>query len=176
MKKLLIIITAVLLTYPVLINCNSKPHRDLDSGYVKEIDTLFGKHDHNILSINRTFYRKPPTLHNGLLELMQPEGSTYVVAVVKQKNADNFSLFVIEDFKQFLKQVLEVKNDIHADITISIDDMESTYMRKSVTFKNGVFISKEQNRTPSVMFDLSEQDLKDIENAYNLYIKESQKR
>jgi hypothetical protein len=45
-------------------------------------------------------------------------------------------------------------------------------MRKSMSFDKGVFIRKEANKTPSVIFDLSEQDLQEIETAYNLFLNE----
>src|SRR5690606_36550320 len=98
---------------------------------------------------DRTFYRKLPTINNGLLEFKQPKGETYVTVVIKEKESNDFSLFVIENFKEFLENSKVIMNNPNKDYTISIDDIKSTYMRKSLTFEKGVFIRKEANKTPS---------------------------
>ena len=41
------------------------------------------------------------------------------------------------------------------DIIIDVDGLKSTSMRKSMSFEKGIFIRKESNKTPSVIFDLS---------------------
>lgn len=159
-----------LLACSVIVNCNSSNKRK--NGYVNETEILIEEKTNTILAIDRTFYRKLPTIHNGLIEIKQPDGEPYIVVVVNGKDLKNFSLFVIEDFHEFLENAKVVMNDSNQDITLSIDDLKSTYMRKSVSFEKGVFIQKETNNTSSVIFDLSKQDLKEIEEAYNLLLNE----
>jgi uncharacterized protein YkvS len=173
-KKTVVFLNIVLflLACSVISNCISRTDGKKENGYVNETDTLFEENTNAVLDIERTFFRKQPSINNGLIEFKQPKGETYVTVVVKDKNSVDFSLFVIEDFKEFLENTKVVMNHSHKDYTLSIDDLKSTYMRKSMTFKKGIFIRKEANKTPSVIFDLSEQDLQEIEAAYNLFLNE----
>ena len=156
----------------LIVNCSYKNKNQNENGYINETDTLFEESTNAIIAVDRTFFRKQPTINNGLLEFKQPKGEAYVTVIVKEKKSTDFSLFVIEDFKVFLDNTKVVMNHSQKDYTISIDDIKSTYMRKSMTFDKGVFIRKEANKTPSAIFDLSEQDLKEIEEAYNLFLNE----
>jgi hypothetical protein len=175
MKKKTVIFLNIILFFLasfVVVNCSSRDKNKNKNGYVNETDTLFEENTHAVLAIDRTFFRKQPTIHNGLLEFKQPENETYVIVVVKEKRSTGFSLFVIEDFKEFLENTKVVMNHSQEDYTIPIDYLKLTYMRKSISFDKGVFIRKEANKTPSVIFDLSEQDLHEIETAYNLFLNE----
>jgi hypothetical protein len=156
----------------IIVNCNSNKKAYNNSGYVKEIDTLFEANTNKILSIDRTFFRKNPTVHNNLIEFKQREGETYVVVVIKKINSNDFSIFVIEDFNEFIKNAIYIMDNKKSDIIVDVDDSKSTSMMKSLSFKKGVFIRKEADKTPSVIFDLSEENLKEIEEAYNLYLNE----
>jgi hypothetical protein len=156
----------------IIVNCISRTDGKKGNGYVNETDTLFEENTYDVLAIDRTFFRKLPTINNGLLEFKKPYGKSYIIVVVNGDDIDNFSIFVIEDFFEFLESSKVVMNHRHKDYTISIDDIKSTYMRKSMSFDKGVFIRKEANKTPSVIFDLSEQDLQEIEAAYNLFLNE----
>ncbi|GGG54951.1 hypothetical protein [Bizionia arctica] len=156
----------------LIVNCVSRTDGKMENGYVNEIDTLFEENTTNIIAIGRTFYRKQATIHNGLLEFKQPDGEKYIIVVVKEKESDEFSLFVIEDFNEFIEKTKVVMNNSSKDYTVSIDDLESTFMRKSLSFDKGVFIRKEANNTPSTIFDLSEKDINEIDAAYNSFLNE----
>ncbi|MCX7551886.1 hypothetical protein [Xanthomarina sp. F2636L] len=155
----------------VVVNCHSK-NKKIENGHVNDRDTLIDEHTNTIVAIDRVFYRKKGTLHNDPLEFKIPDGESYVVVVVKSKDFKKFSLFVIEDYSLFLENAKDVMSHSNEDYTICIDDLESTYMRKSLSFEKGVFIRKEVNKTPSAIFDLSAKDLKEIENAYQLLLNE----
>lgn len=165
-------IVLFLLACFMVVNCNSKKSTVKESGYVNEIDTLLDKNTKNILTIERTFYRKTPTIHNSLIEFKQPIGETYVLVVVSDQESNEFALFVIEDFNEFIKNANYIMTNKDLDIIIDVDGLKSTSMRKSMSFEKGIFIRKESNKTPSVIFDLSEQSLKELESAYKLYINE----
>ena len=173
-KKSVIFVNIILfiLICLVIVNCSSNKKASSNSGYIKEIDTLFEEKTNKVLSIERTFFRKLATVHNGVLEFKQPQGETYVIVLIKDPETKNFSLFVIEDFNEFINNANYIMNNKEVDLTKDVDVLKSTSMRKSLSFEKGIFIRKEANRTPSVIFDLSEQSLKELEEAYSLYLNE----
>lgn len=175
MNKNLVVFSNILLfsmACLVFVNCNLKENTNKKNGYIKEIDTLFESNSNKVLSIHRTFFRKMPTVHNGLIEFKQPEGEAYVIVVIKGLKAKEFSLFIIQDFNKFIKDATHIINFKELDIIVDVDSLKSTSMRKSLSFNKGIFIRKEADYTPTVIFDLSEQNLKEIEEAYNLYLNE----
>ena len=175
MKKRIIVfinITLFLLASLVILNCNSNQKKFKPGGYINETETIFESKTNKILSIDRIFYRKLPTVHNGLIEIKQPKGEDYVIVVVKETGAEDFALFIIEDFNLFLKNARFIIESREKDVFIDVDDLKSTSMRKSLSFERGIFIRKEVNISASAIFDLSEKDLNAMEEAYNMYLKE----
>ena len=172
-KKLIVLINIVLflLACVIMVNCNSNQNNYKAGGYINDIDTIFDSETKKILSIDRKFFRKLPTVHNGLIEIKQPYGESFVIVIVKDAKLDDFALFVIEDFDSFFKQAKFVMDNKEMDVIIDVDDLKSTSMRKSLSFKRGIFISKDVNTSASTLFDLSENDLNDIEEAYHKYLK-----
>ncbi len=171
-KKSIVIINIVLLLLAclVIVNCNSNQNTYKTGGYIKDVDTIFDSETKKILSIDRKFFRKLSTIHNGLIEIKQPYGVSFVIVIVKDLKSDDFALFVIEDLNLFLKNAKLVMDNKEEDVIMDVDDLKSTSMRKSLSFKRGIFISKDVNTSSSTLFDLSENDLNDIEDAYHRYL------
>lgn len=175
MKKQSIVIINIVLFFLaclVMVNCNSNQKAYKTSGYVNDVDTIFDSETKKILSIDRKFFRKLPTVHNGLIEIKQPYGESYVIVIVKDLKSEDFALFVIEDINLFLKNAEFIMDHEGMDVFIDVDDLKSTTMRKSLSFERGVFIRKKVNTSASTLFDLSENDLNDIEEAYHKYLRE----
>ncbi|TYA58265.1 hypothetical protein [Formosa maritima] len=173
-KRSLVFVNFVLFIIVCLlvVNCKSNWKTHHTSGYVNEVDTLYEERSNKILSIDRTFYRKLPTVHNGVIEFKQTKGETYVIVVINDVKAEGFAMFVIEDFKEFIKNANHIMSNMDLDITVNVDDLKSTSMRKSISFKKGVFLSKEANNTKSTIFDLSEETINQIQEAYFKYLNE----
>ncbi|MFL0352212.1 hypothetical protein [Xanthomarina sp. GH4-25] len=173
-KKLVVCLNLglFLMTCFVIVNCNSNKNTNNESGYINEVDTLYELKTNKILSIERTFFRKKPTIHHGLIELKQPKGESYVIFLIKKEGSKEFSLFVIEDFNEFLKNANLLMHNKHLDFFIDVDDLKSTSMRRSMSFEKGIFIRKETNNSAGTILDLSEESVNQMQEAYTKYLNE----
>lgn len=158
----------------VVLQCQSKDKLRFNStnGYVKYFDTVKNFNTENEQFVYRVFYQKTPTLHNGLIQLKHAFYNKYYYLTVKdKKNGENISI-EINDLNVFLNQTDYVMNSKLDNVTIALDSTEKTYIRKSLSFKKGIFFIHIYDTNKNILFDLSDKDIEALKKAYTKYTKE----
>lgn len=154
-----------------LIGCNltNNTRENSRNGYIKKYDTLFNSNSGNMKHVFRSFYQKNPTIHNELIQIKHClTNNTYYIGT-KEKQTNETISFKIQDFNTFLNQTDYIINSNLNDINIALDSLEQTYIRKSLSFEEGIFVIHIYDNDKNVLFDLSKDDIEIIKKAYNTY-------
>jgi hypothetical protein len=152
-------------------NCNtSEINRIVNrNGYVTIADTIYDSYK-NVDEIYRTFYQKKPTINNDFIQIKNRMSDNSYFFYTRVKNEVNPIVFKINDFDTFLNQLDYVLNSNLNNTTIALDSLEQTYIRKSLTFKKGIFFIHNYQKNKNIIFDLSENDIKILKEAYQTYL------
>lgn len=158
-----------------LMGCHSSEKNRINNrnGYVKIVDTINDfNNDH--YEIYRTFYQKTPTVNNGFIQIKTRLNDNSFFFFANTTKGDEPVTFKIADFDSFLNQMDIIIQSNRKDYTVALDSLETTFMRKSLSFKKGVFIIHIYENNKNILFDLSENDIKIIKQAYNAYLEEGE--
>ena len=168
MQVCLIVITVF------LIGCNlsNNSRENSRNGYLKKYDTIINSNSGDMKFIYRTFYQKKPTIHNELIQIKQCLTNNTFYIETKEKQTNETINFKIHDFNTFLNQTDYIINSNLNNITIALDSLEQTYIRKSLSFEEGIFVIHIYDNNKNVLFDLSKDDIEIIKKAYNTYLNE----
>lgn len=142
------------------------------NGYIKKYDTVKNSNSSDMKQIFRTFYQKTPTINNGFIQIKECMNDQTIYVSTNEKSTSDTVSFRIPDFDTFLNQTDYVINSNLNNITIALDSLEQTYIRKSLSFEKGIFLVHNYEENKNILFDLSLEDVKIIKQAYNKYLKE----
>lgn len=162
----------VIATYIISCNSSNKRLNSNKNGYVKIYDTIINSNSTNMREIFRTFYQKTPTIHNEFIQIKQSVNDSNIYFETKVKETNKSVRFRINNFDTFLDQTDYVINSNLDNITLALDSLEQTYMRKSLSFDEGMFVIHIYDNNKNVLFDLSKDDIDKIKKAYSTYLNE----
>lgn len=143
------------------------------NGYVKIVDTIYESNNENDRFVYQTFYQKITTPNNGFIQIKSNLSDSSFYFSVSKKRGDDPVVFKINNFDTFLEQAEFTINSNQTDYTVPLDSLKTTFMRKSLSFKKGVFIIHIYNTNKNVLFDLSKNDIKILKQAYETFLEES---
>lgn len=164
----------LIVTTVFFIGCNSTEQTRANNrnGYVKKYDTMFNSKTPDTKLVYRTFYQKTPTIHNSLIQIKECLNDNNIYLTTNEKETSETISFKINDFNTFLNQTDYVINSNLNNITVALDSLEQTYIRKSLSFKKGIFVIHIYDTNRNILFDLSENDVAIIKKAYKQYLEE----
>lgn len=158
----------------ILLQCQTSEKLNLNTanGYVKIYDTIQNFSTNGMKHIYRTFYQKTPTIHNELIQLKHSIHNNSYCLTTQEKNSNVRVNIKIKDLNIFLNQTDYIMNSNLTNITIALDSTEQTYIRKSLSFKKGIFFIHSYDTNKNILFDLSENDIEILKEAHKMYTKE----
>ena len=153
-------------------NSSNKNTTNNRNGYVKTFDTIYDANNNNSKLVYQTFYQKAPTVDNDFIQIKNRLNDNSFFFFVNTKKGNESVAFKISDFDLFLNQMETIIQSNQTEYTVALDSLETTYMRKSLSFKKGVFIIHIYENNRNILFDLSENDIKIIKQAYKTFLEE----
>lgn len=158
MKKLLF----GLLMSVLIIGCVNNTKK-ADDGYSKKLDTIYKDNSTDIESVTRTFY-SVENLSNNYFKVCQEIGKNdYSIIIYDDKEIGVITLNK-KDFESFFENSKTIINNKGKNLNYDIDTFSS--MSSSV---NGIYIFSNNILGGSVSYDLSKDDINNLERALKKY-------
>lgn len=156
----------------LLVCCNSKNQINQDAGYCKILDTIYKNNSTDIESITRTFYIKGDTSRlSDFFAIQQQKGGKDFVIIIHDDENLNAIVLNEEKLKDFISNSRIIIKNKGKDLKYDINNLKTASMSHSVSVENGINVFSSFNEK-SVSFELSNDDIDNIEKAYSKFIQE----
>lgn len=157
MKKILL----GLLMSVLIIGCVSNTKK-ADDGYSKKLDTIYKDNSTDIESITRTFYFVGDEVDDFLQVTQEIGKNDYAITIHKDKD---FGTIILneKDFNSFFENAKIIIKNKGKDLNYDIGSYSS--MSASVMLDNGINIYSENLLGKSVSYELSIDDINNLEKA-----------
>lgn len=150
-----------LLMSVLIIGCVSNTKK-ADDGYSKKLDTIYKDNSTDIESITRTFYFVGDEVDDFLQVTQEIGKNDYAITIHKDKD---FGTIILneKDFNSFIENAKIIIKNKGKDLNYDIGSYSS--MSASVMIDNGINIYSENLLGKSVSYELSIDDINNLEKA-----------
>jgi hypothetical protein len=163
MKKILL----GLLMSVLIIGCVSNTKK-ADDGYSKKLDTIYKDNSTDIESITRTFYFVGDEVDDFLQVTQEIGKNDYAITIHKDKD---FGTIILNEkaFKSFIENSKTIIKNKGKDLRYELGNLKNSTMSNSVMIENGIYIYSENLLGQSVSYELSIDDINNLEKALKKY-------
>lgn len=166
MKK----ITLGLLISVLTISCVNIEKKSED-GYCKKFDTIYKDNSTDIESVTRTFYKKGD-MGKDYFGLSQEIGKEdFSISLIKDNDISSI-IFDSKSLKSFIDNAKTIIKNKGKDLNFDLGNLHNSSMSHSIMIDDGINIYSENLLGKSVSFELSNEDISNLEKAFYKYKKE----
>lgn len=157
----------VVLSSMIFISCVNNT-KTTDNGYCKKFDTIYKDNSTNIESVTRTFYFIGDEANDFLKVSKEIGKNDYSLTIHDDKN---FGTIILNSkgFNSFIANSKTIVDNKGKDLKYDIGDLKNSSMTASVMVKNGINIYTENVLGESVSYELSNEDITNLEKAFNKF-------
>jgi hypothetical protein len=145
-----------------------KNEKNIQDGYCKKFDTIYKDNSTDIKSVTRTFYKKGEMIEDyfGLSQEIGKED--YAITLIDDNNISSI-LLDTESLKLFIDNAKTIIKNKGKDLRFDLGNLKNSNMTHSVGLEDGINIYSENLLGKSVSFELSNEDLINLEKAFEKY-------
>jgi hypothetical protein len=151
----------------LIISCVSNTKKT-DNGYCKELDTIYKDNSTDIESITRTFYFLGDKV-NDFFKVSQEIGKNdYAITIHRGKD---FGTIILNKkaFELFIENSKTIIKNKGKDLKYDIGNLKNSSMSASVMVDNGINIYCDNLYGEPVSYELSIDDINNLEKAFNKF-------
>jgi len=160
MKKILL----GLLMSVLIIGCVSNTKK-ADDGYCKQFDTIYKDNSTDIESVTRTFYKKGELIDKDYFGLSQEIGKEDFVIGLKNDNDLSSIIFDSKSLKSFIDNAKTIIKNKGKHLNFDLGNLQNSSMSHSIMIDDGINIYSENILGKSVSYELSNEDISNLEKA-----------
>ena len=151
-----------LLMSVLIIGCVSNTKKEADDGYSKELDTIYKDNSTDIESVTRTFYFVGEEIKDFLKVSQEIGKNDYSIAI---HDGEDFGAIILnkKEFNSFIENAKIIIKNKGKNLNYDIGSYSS--MSPSVMLDNGINIYSENLLGKSVSYELSIDDINNLEKA-----------
>ena len=166
MKKIVLVLLMSILT----ISCVNK-EKITEDGYCKKLDTIYKDNSTDIESVRRTFYKKGE-FGEDFFGLSQEIGKEdFVISLIKDNDVSSI-IFDNKSLKSFIDNAKTIIKNKGKNLEFDLGNIKNSSMSHSIMLDDGINIYSENLLGKSVSFELSNEDINNLEKAFDKYKKE----
>ena len=145
--------------------------KKMEDGYCNKLDTVYKDNSTDIESVTRTFYKNGEMGKNyfGLSQEIGKED--FGISIIKDKYVSSI-VFDSTSLKSFITNAKTIIKNKGKDLKFDLDNLKNSSMSHSIMLDDGINIYSENIQGESVSYELSNEDINSLENAYDKYKKE----
>jgi hypothetical protein len=163
MKK----ITLGVLFSIIFISCANNENK-LQDGYSKKFDTIYKDNSTDIDKIIRTFYENGDILDDYFRITQNIGDKDFAISITQEKKSSSIILDS-ESLKLFIDNAKTIIDNKGKDLRFDLGPLKNSNMTHSVGVDSGINIYSENILGQSVSYELSKEDIINIEKAFDKY-------
>jgi hypothetical protein len=163
MKKILL----GLLLAALIISCVSNTKK-ADDGYSKKLDTIYKDNSTIIESVTRTFYFVGDEVSD-FLKVSQKIGTNEYAITIHKDNDFGTIILNKKAIKSFIENSKIIIKNKGKDLRYDLGNLKNSTLSHSVMVDNGINIYSENLQGQSVSYELSNDDINNLEKALDKF-------
>lgn len=145
-----------------------KNEKNIEDGYCKKFDTIYKDNSTDIKSITRTFYKKGEMIEDYFAVSQEIGNEDFTISLIDDNNVSSI-LLDKESLKLFIDNAKTIIKNKGKDLRFDLGNFKNSSMTHSVGLEDGINIYSENLLGKSVSFELSSEDLSNLEKAFEKY-------
>jgi hypothetical protein len=147
----------------LITNCVTNTKKD-DDGYCKKLDTIYKDNSTDIQSVTRTFYKKGDMPKNYFGLIQEIGKKDFAITLIEDNNV---SCIILDSksLKSFIDNAKTIIKNKGKDLRYDLGNLKNSFMSHSISVENGINIYSEDFQGKSVSYELSIDDINNLEIA-----------